>query len=739
MLRPIFKLRNSVASRAFSTAAPGCPFHTNKAAAMAHSWWPDNLNLKPLGQGDLKPQYYAEYSRLFNELDLNEVRNDVSSLMTTSQDWWPADYGHYGPFFIRMAWHAAGTYRVYDGRGGSGTGQLRYAPLNSFPDNANLDKARRLLWPIKKKYGKRLSWADLMIFAGNCAYESMGLKMFGFGGGRIDTWEPESDVYWGPEEEWLEGDRGGIGEDLDQPLAAVQMGLIYVNPQGPGGHPDILQSAKDIRTTFGRMAMNDYETVALIAGGHTVGKAHGAGDADKHVGVEPEGNSKLEEQGFGWTSSHGSGKGADAITSGLEGAWTSNPIKWDNGYFENLFKYEWEQTTSPAGAIQWRPTDRDADGMVADAHDPSQHHHPIMFTTDLALREDPEYRAISEKFLQNPEEFSEAFSKAWYKLTHRDLGHAGRLLGVEVPPPQIWQDPRPKPDSTKLVTAGDIEKLKKEIIDDSGLSRSQLVRTAWASASTYRCTDLRGGSHDGRIRLAPQNEWPVNEPEQLNLLLSKLEEIQQRFNAKGGAEISMADMIVLGGNAAVEAAAKDAGHKISVPFTPGRTDASTEETDAASFDVLEPSADGFRNYVNDNTPDHHLGAKHEALLVDRSFMLGLNKLEMTALVGGLRVLGANVGGSEVGVLTDRVGKLTNDFFINLLDMDTEWQPAVDGLYRGVDRSSGETKWTASRVDLIFGSNSELRAVAEHYAADDAESSFVNDFVSAWDKVMELGR
>ncbi len=682
---------------------------------------------------------HIAYSKDFSKLDLDAVREDITEVMTTSQDWWPADYGHYGPFFIRMAWHAAGTYRTYDGRGGSGTGQLRYAPLNSWPDNGNLDKARRLLWPVKKKHGKKLSWADLMIFAGNVAYESMGLKMFGFGGGRVDVWDPEDDVYWGPEEEWLAGERGGVGDDLEQPLGAVQMGLIYVNPQGPGGHPDVLQSAKDIRATFGRMAMNDYETVALIAGGHTVGKAHGAGDADKHVGVEPEGNPKLEAQGFGWMSTHGTGKGGDAITSGLEGAWTANPTQWDNGYFDNLFGYEWEQTTSPAGAIQWRPTDRDADGLVPDAHDPAKTHAPVMFTTDLALREDPVYGPISKRFHENPDEFADAFAKAWYKLTHRDLGPVDRLLGPEVAPPQIWQDPRDADTGAKLVGTADVAALKEQILASEELSTGQLVRAAWASAATYRCTDLRGGSHDGRVRLAPQSEWPVNEPEELEMVLSQLEAIQQDFNGQGGAQISMADMIVLAGVAAVESAAKAAGHPVEVPFTPGRADATADETDASSFDVLEPTADGFRNYVDAFTPDHHMGAAPETLLVDRAFMLNLNKLEMTALIGGMRAIGANHGDSDLGVFTHRAGQLTNDYFVNLLDMDTEWREVDEGLYEGVDRATGSSKWKGSRVDLVFGSNSELRAIAEHYAADDGMEEFVGDFVAAWDKVMENGR
>ena len=707
-----------------------------------------------MSKTDNKTELHTEYSKHYSNLDIKELKKDLFTVMTTSQDWWPADYNHYGPFFIRMAWHSAGTYRTYDGRGGSGTGQLRYAPLNSWPDNGNLDKARRLLWPIKKKYGNQISWADLMIYSGNVAYESMGLKTFGFGGGRVDVTTPEDHIYWGSESEWLSAERGGVGDKLNQPLGAVQMGLIYVNPQGPNGVPDFLKSAEDIRATFGRMAMNDEETVALIAGGHTVGKAHGAGDADQHVGPAPEGNANLEDAGFGWMSSYKSGKGVDAITSGLEGAWTKDPIKWDNGYFENLFNYEWEQTTSPAGAIQFRPTDRSSDDTVPDAHDSTQRHAPIMFTTDIALIKDPAYLEISKKFYKNPELLDDVFAKAWYKLTHRDLGPVDRLLGSEVAAPQIWQDPKPNhntDDNVQLVNDHEIELLKKTILSmgPDGGYHNQLLRTAWGSATTYRKTDMRGGSHDGRIFLAPQNQWESNEPNDLKQIETTLKAVQTHFNnnATSNATISMADLVVLGGCAVVEQAATAAGHDVVVPFTPGRTDASDTETDTASFDVLEPTSDGFRNYMhpnNEKLPNHgnpHVKTSPEALLVDRAFMLNLTKEEMTVLVGGMRTIGGNYQDSTVGVLTETPGTLTNDYFVNLLDMNTEWKKNEkdDTLYDGMDRSTGELKWTGSRIDLIFASNSELRACSENYACDDSEELFVHDFVAAWSKCMENGR
>lgn len=721
-----------------SDNASKCPFsgaNTSMGSRSNQDWWPNQLNLKILHQNTPKSNPMDEsfnYAEAFKSLDLNALKKDIEKVMTTSQDWWPADYGHYGPLFIRMAWHSAGTYRVGDGRGGAGAGQLRFAPLNSWPDNANLDKARRLLWPIKQKYGRKISWADLMVLTGNVALESMGLKTFGFAGGREDVWEPEEDVNWGSEAEWL-GDKRYSGErDLDDPLAAVQMGLIYVNPEGPNGNPDPVASARDIRETFARMAMNDEETVALIAGGHTFGKVHGAGDAAL-VGAEPEGAS-LEEQGLGWKNSFGSGKGADTITSGLEGAWTNEPTKWDNGFFDNLFNYEWELTTSPAGAKQWTPKDASAQGTVPDAHDPSKKHAPMMLTTDLALRFDPIYEPISRRFHKNPDQFADAFARAWYKLTHRDMGPPARFLGPEVPKETlIWQDPVPAVDHA-LIDEQDIATLKEKILA-SGLSISQLVSTAWASASTFRGTDKRGGANGARIRLAPQKDWEANTPAELSKVLHALETIQTEFNGaqSGNKKVSLADLIVLGGCAAIEKAAKNAGHTIQVPFAPGRTDASQEQTDVESFVVLEPIADGFRNYVAG-------GQKKQAaeLLVDRAHLLTLTAPEMTVLVGGMRVLNANTGHSKLGVFTDSPETLTNDFFVNLLDMNTEWKPSED-IYEGHNRTTGKTQWTGTAVDLVFGSNSQLRAIAEVYACDDAKEKFVQDFVAAWNKVMNLDR
>jgi catalase-peroxidase len=675
------------------------------------------------------------YAEEFKSLDLDAAIKDLHALMTASQDWWPADYGHYGPLFIRMAWHSAGTYRIADGRGGAGSGAQRFAPLNSWPDNVSLDKARRLLWPIKQKYGRKISWADLMILAGNVALESMGLKTFGFGGGREDIWEPE-DLYWGPEGKWLGDERYSGVRDLENPLGAVQMGLIYVNPEGPNGKPDPAAAATDIRETFRRMAMNDEETVALIAGGHTFGKAHGAADPNKYVGPEPEA-AGIEEQGFGWKNSFGSGKGDDAITSGLEGAWTTNPVKWDNNYFDNLFGYEWELTKSPAGAYQWTPKDASAAGTVPDAHDPAKKHAPMMFTTDLALKTDPSYAKISKHFHENPQAFAGAFAKAWFKLTHRDMGPISRYLGPLVPAqPLLWQDPVPAVDH-ELVGERDVAALKARILA-SGLSISQLVATAWASAATFRGGDKRGGANGARIRLAPQKDWEVNQPAELAKVLQTLEAIGKDFNGaqSGGKKVSLADLIVLGGSAAVEEAAKKAGHAVKVPFTPGRTDASQEQTDVESFAVLEPAADGFRNYLRKG----HQGPAEE-LLVDRAQLLTLTAPEMTVLVGGLRALNANFGQSKNGVFTNRPGTLTNDFFINLLDMNTAWQPSStsEGVFEGRDRATGEIKWTGTRVDLVFGSNAQLRAIAEVYACGDSQEAFVKDFVAAWNKVMNLDR
>jgi catalase-peroxidase len=675
------------------------------------------------------------YAEAFKSLDLDAVRNDLYALMTDSQNWWPADYGHYGPLFIRMAWHSAGTYRTGDGRGGASSGTQRFAPLNSWPDNANLDKARRLLWPIKQKYGRKISWADLMILAGNCALESMGFKTFGFAGGREDVWEPEEDIYWGSEDIWLDDKRYSGERDLENPLAAVQMGLIYVNPEGPNGNPDPLAAAIDIRETFARMAMNDEETVALIAGGHSFGKTHGAGDAAL-VGVEPEG-ATIAEQGLGWTSKHGSGIGGDAITSGLEGAWTTTPTKWSNNFFENLFGYEWELTKSPAGAHQWQPKGGAGAGLVPDAHDPSKSHAPFMLTTDLALGMDPIYEPISRRFHENPDEFADAFARAWYKLTHRDMGPISRYLGPLVPDEElIWQDPIPAVDHD-LIDEQDIADLKAKILA-SGLSISQLVSTAWASAATFRGSDKRGGANGARIRLAPQKDWEVNQPIQLARVLEVLESIQRDFNSaqSGDKKVSLADLIVLGGCAGVEAAAKKAGHDVTVPFTPGRTDAAQGQTDVDAFAVLEPTADGFRNYLK---TEYTVSA--EGLLVNRAQLLTLTVPEMTVLVGGMRVLNANAGQSQHGIFTNRPETLTNDFFVNLLDMDTTWQAVseAEDVFEGHDRGTGELKWTGSRVDLVFGSNSQLRAIAEVYACDDSQQAFVRDFVAAWDKVMNLDR
>ena len=701
-------------------------------------WWPNQLNLKILHQHSSLSNPLGEafnYAEEFKKLDLKAVKQDLYALMTDSQEWWPADWGHYGGLMIRMAWHSAGTYRVGDGRGGGGSGSQRLAPLNSWPDNVNLDKARRLLWPIKQKYGRKLSWADLMILAGNCALESMGFKTFGFAGGREDVWEPEEDIYWGSEDEWLGDNRYSGDRQLDNPLAAVQMGLIYVNPEGPNGNPDPVASGRDVRETFARMAMNDEETVALVAGGHTFGKCHGAGPADL-VGPDPEA-AGIEEQGLGWQSSFRSGKGGDTISSGLEGAWKPNPTKWDMGYLKVLFKYEWELVKSPAGAQQWLAKDVDAEDMVVDAHDPSMKRRPMMTTADLSLRFDPIYEPIARRYLANPEEFADAFARAWFKLTHRDMGPRTRYLGPEVPAEELlWQDPVPAVDH-KLVDAQDISLLKEKILA-AGLSIAQLVSTAWASASTFRGSDKRGGANGARIRLAPQRDWEVNQPAQLAKVLQTLEGIQQGFNRaqSGGKRVSLADLIVLGGCAAVEQAAQKAGFAVTVPFTPGRTDATQEQTDAPSFAVLEPKADGFRNYLK-----KRYSVSAEELLVDRAQLLTLTAPEMTVLIGGLRVLNANFGESKHGVFTKQPETLTNDFFMNLLDMDTTWKPTAedDGIFEGRDRKTGELKWTGTRVDLIFGSNSQLRAVAEVYGCADSQEKFLCDFVAAWDKVMSLDR
>jgi catalase-peroxidase len=721
-----------------------CPFsggvgsHALAGAQTNAAWWPNQLNLKTLHQQSSLSNPMGEkfdYAEEFKSLDLDAVIKDLHALMTDSQDWWPADYGHYGPLFIRMAWHSAGTYRIADGRGGGGSGGQRFAPLNSWPDNGNLDKARRLLWPIKRKYGRKLSWADLMILTGNVALESMGFKTFGFGGGRPDIWEPEDEINWGAETKWLGDERYSGDRDLANPLGAVQMGLIYVNPEGPNGNPDPLGSARDIRETFARMAMNDEETVALTAGGHTFGKTHGAGDAAL-VGREPEG-AGIEEQGLGWKNSFGTGKGGDAITSGIEGAWTPNPIQWDNGYFETLFGYEWELTKSPAGANQWKPKGDTGAGTVPDAHDPNKRHAPMMTTADMAIRMDPAYEKISRRFMANPREFADAFARAWFKLTHRDMGPRARYLGPLVPKEVlIWQDPIPAVDHA-LVDAKDVAALKAKVLA-SDLSISQLVSTAWASASTFRGSDKRGGANGARIRLAPQKDWEVNQPSELAKALSTLESIRKEFNAaqSGGKKISLADLIVLGGGAAVEAAAKKAGQDVTVPFTPGRMDASQEQTDVDSFAVLEPTADGFRNYVRKG-----LESYSSELLVDKAQLLKLTAPEMTVLVGGMRSLNANVGQAKHGVFTRRPETLTNDFFVNLLDMRTTWQKSStsEGVLEGRDRATGELKWTGTVVDLVFGSNSQLRALAEVYACGDSQQVFVRDFVSAWNKVMNLDR
>ncbi|MEW8274166.1 MAG: catalase/peroxidase HPI [Candidatus Thiodiazotropha taylori] len=711
-----------------------CPFHhTAGGGTTNRDWWPNQLRLEILRQHSSDSDPLGEefnYAEAFKSLDLQAVKADLRELMTNSQDWWPADFGHYGPLFIRMAWHSAGTYRTSDGRGGGGTGNQRFAPVNSWPDNGNLDKARRLIWPVKQKYGRKISWADLMILAGNVALESMGFKTFGFAGGREDIWEPEKDIYWGTEQEWLEDKRyAGDHEALENPLAAVQMGLIYVNPEGPNGNPDPLAAAKDIRETFARMAMNDEETVALIAGGHTFGKTHGAGDAAL-VGPEPEA-APIEAQGFGWQSSHGSGKAGDAITSGLEVTWTSTPTQWSNNFFWNLFGYEWELSKSPAGAHQWIPKHGAGQGSVPDAHDPERRHVPKMLTTDLALRFDPDYEKISRRFYEHPDEFADAFARAWFKLTHRDMGPRSRYLGAEVPSEElIWQDPIPAVDH-ELIDEQDIDRLKAAILETE-CSISELVTTAWASASTFRGSDMRGGANGARIRLAPQKDWPVNQPDQLSRVLGVLEEVRSKFDKT----VSMADMIVLAGCAAVEEAARRAGHEVTVPFTPGRMDASQEQTDVATMAVLEPEADGFRNYRK-----ARYSVSPEEMLLDKAQLLTLTPPEMTVLVGGMRALNSNYEQSSQGLLTDRPEVLSNDFFVNLLDMQTEWQPVSgeDNLFEGRDRVSGEVRWSATRVDLVFGSNSELRALAEVYAADDSAKKFVDDFVSAWNKVMNLDR
>jgi len=706
-----------------------CPHQSRVAAQANATWWPNQLNLNPLAQqkkhNPENPNF--DYRTAFASLDLTKVKKDIEAVLTDSKEYWPADYGHYSPFMIRMAWHAAGTYRVHDGRGGANTGNLRFAPLNSWPDNGNLDKAKRLIWPIKQKYGKKLSWSDLLILTGNVALESMGFQTLGYAGGREDIYSPEEDTYWGQETTWLADERYKGDRELEKPLGAVQMGLIYVNPEGPNGNPDPIAAARDIRETFGRMAMGDEETVALIAGGHTFGKCHGAADPGPHMGPEPEG-AKIEEQGLGWKNSFNTGKGVDTITSGLEGAWTSKPATWDHGYFENLFKYEWVQTKSPAGATQWIPSDPAAEDSVPDAHDPNRTHAPIMLTTDLALRFDPVYCEISKRFQQNPDEFADAFAKAWFKLTHRDMGPLARYLGPEVPSQQfVWQDPIPEVEQP-VIDEQDIATLKRKVLE-TGLTTAELVSVSWASASTYRCTDHRGGANGGRIRLAPQNTWPVNNPDQLAKVLNALQGVQSSF---GTSKVSMADLIVLGGCAAIEAAAKAGGRDVTVPFTPGRTDASPEQTDVSSFAYLEPTSDGFRNYLGTGEV-----RPAEELLVDKAQLLSLTAPEMTVLVGGMRVLGA----ATEGVLTSRPGVLSNDFFTNLLTMETSWKPtdSSETLFEGRDAVSGSLKWTGSRVDLVFGSNSQLRAIAEYYACSDSEDTFVMDFVAAWSKVMNLDR
>ncbi|GAA1006438.1 catalase/peroxidase HPI [Streptomyces thermogriseus] len=734
---------DAIVTEAKTEGTGGCPVAHGRAPHPTqgggnHQWWPERLNLKILAKNPPAANPLGEdfdYAEAFKSLDLPAVKRDIAEVLTTSQDWWPADFGHYGPFIVRMAWHSAGTYRISDGRGGAGSGQQRFAPLNSWPDNANLDKARRLLWPVKKKYGQKISWADLLILAGNVALETMGLKTFGFAGGREDVWEPEEDVYWGPETTWLGDERYSGDRELEEPLGAVQMGLIYVNPEGPNGNPDPLAAARDIRETFRRMAMNDEETVALIAGGHTFGKTHGAGPAH-HVGPAPEA-APLEEQGLGWRSTYGTGKGADTITSGLEGIWTDTPTTWDDSFFRILFGYEWELFKSPAGAWQWRPKDGAGAGTVPDAHDPSKRHAPTMLTTDLALRYDPVYERISRRFMENHDEFTDAFARAWFKLTHRDMGPVSRYLGPEVPSETLlWQDPLPE-RTYELIDAEDVAALKAQVLD-SGLSVSQLVSTAWASASSFRGSDKRGGANGARIRLQPQCGWEVNDPDELATVLRTLERIQESFNASqsGGKRVSLADLIVLAGGAAVERAAKEGGVEIEVPFTPGRVDATQEQTDVESFAVLEPTADGFRNYLGKG---NRLPAEY--LLIDRANLLTLSAPEMTVLVGGLRVLGANHQRSQLGVFTHTPGVLTNDFFVNLLDLGITWKPTSEDAttFEGRDIATGEVKWTGSRVDLVFGSNSELRALAEVYASDDAKEKFVKDFVAAWVKVMNLDR
>lgn len=737
--------KESIHASANGNGAGKCPFMGGQLKRSAgggtsnRDWWPNQLNLNILRQHSSLSNPMDEdfnYAEEFKSLDLAAVKQDLYALMTDSQDWWPADYGHYGPLFIRMAWHSAGTYRIADGRGGGASGTQRFAPLNSWPDNGNLDKARLLLWPIKQKYGKKLSWADLMILAGNAALESMGFETFGFGGGREDVWEPEEDIYWGAETEWL-GDKRYTGDrDLENPLGAVQMGLIYVNPEGPNGNPDPLKSAVDIRETFGRMAMNDEETVALVAGGHTFGKAHGAADPDKYVGREPAG-AAIEAQSLGWKNTFESGRGDHTITSGIEGAWTPNPTQWDNDYFDVLFGYEWELTKSPAGAHQWTPTQASAARMAPAAHDPSKTQALMMTTADMALKMDPTYEKISRRFYENPDEFADAFARAWFKLTHRDMGPKSRYLGEEVPAEDlIWQDPIPA-NTHDLIDNQDIAALKGKILT-SGLSISELVATAWASASTFRGSDKRGGANGARIRLAPQKDWAANDPAQLATVLGKLEGIQSEFNSgqSGNKRVSIADLIVLGGCAAVEQAAKDAGHNVTVPFTPGRADASQEQTDVDSFHILQPAADGFRNYAN-----HRFSLSAEEMLVDKAQLMTLTAPEMTALVGGMRALNANAGQSQHGVFTKRPGQLTNDFFVNLLDFGTTWKAVSDaeGVFEGRDRKTGDLKWLGTRVDLIFGSNTELRAIAEVYGCDDGEARFVQDFIAAWDKVMNLDR
>ncbi|KIF04562.1 hydroperoxidase [Streptomyces sp. RSD-27] len=715
-----------------SPAPTATPPRTNR------DWWPNQLDLQVLHQNSPLADPMGEdfdYAREFAALDVDALKRDVFEVMTTSQEWWPADYGHYGPLFIRMSWHAAGTYRIADGRGGGGAGMQRFAPLNSWPDNASLDKARRLLWPVKQKYGRKISWADLLVFAGNCALESMGFKTFGFGFGREDVWEP-GEIFWGPEDTWLGDERYRGDRELTGPFGAVQMGLIYVNPEGPNGNPDPMAAARDIRETFGRMAMNDEETVALIVGGHTFGKCHGAVDSE-YIGPEPEA-APLEQQGLGWRNTYETGSGPHTVTSGLEGAWTTEPTRWDNGYLDNLFRYEWELTTSPAGAQQWTPKDPSAQGTVPDAHDPSKRHAPMMLTTDLALRLDPVYEPIARRFRENPDELADAFARAWYKLLHRDMGPVTRYLGPWIPEPQLWQDPVPAVDH-RLVTEEDVAALKSTILA-SGLSVRQLVATAWASAASFRGTDKRGGANGARIRLAPQRSWEVNDTPDVSEVLETLERVRQEFDGSrtDGTRVSLADLIVLGGCAAVERAAADAGHEVTVPFTPGRTDASQEQTDAESFAVLEPSADGFRNYLREGGGEK---PSAETLLLDRASLLTLTAPEMTVLLGGMRALDANFGRSRHGVFTDRPGTLTPDFFVNLLDMRTEWKASatVEGEFEGRDRSTGEVKWTATAVDLVFGSHSQLRALSEVYACEDAREKFVRDFVAAWDKVMNLDR